>query len=89
MLNATDKLLVNDGTKTETVTWDDLKADIDGRINSDENPPLDPSPGDIWLDTSECPPQLNRSIRLQNEKRKREVRQTLSTMINKRTTMYD
>ena len=33
--------------------------------------------------------QAARSIRLQNEKRKREVRQTLSTMINKRTTMYD
>ena len=33
--------------------------------------------------------QAARAIRLQSEKRKREVRQTLSTMINKRDTMYD
>ena len=33
--------------------------------------------------------QAARSVRLQNEKRKREVRQTLSTMINKQTMMYD
>ena len=33
--------------------------------------------------------QAARSIRLQNEKRKREVQQTLSTMINKRDSMYD
>ena len=33
--------------------------------------------------------QAARSIRLQNEKRKREVRQTLSTMMNKRDSMYD
>ena len=32
--------------------------------------------------------QAARSIRLQNEKRQREVRQTLSTMINKRDSMY-
>ena len=31
--------------------------------------------------------QATRSIRLQDEKRKREVRQTISTMINKRATM--
>ena len=31
--------------------------------------------------------QAARSIRLQDEKRKREVRQTISTMINKRATM--
>ena len=30
-----------------------------------------------------------RSIRLQNEKRKREVRNTISSMMNKRDTMYD
>jgi len=33
--------------------------------------------------------QAARSIRLQNEKRQREVRQTLSTMMNKRDSMYD
>lgn len=33
--------------------------------------------------------QAARAIRLQNEKRKREVRNTLTTMINKRDSMYD
>ena len=33
--------------------------------------------------------QAARSIRLQNEKRKREVRQAISIMSNKQTTMYD
>ena len=58
MLNATDKLLVNDGTKTETVTWTELKADIDGLIVSSETPPASPNLGDFWLDLNECPPQL-------------------------------
>ena len=31
----------------------------------------------------------SRSIRLQNEKRKKDVRQTLYTMLNKTATMYD
>ena len=33
--------------------------------------------------------QAARSIRLQNEKRKREVRNVISNMMNKQTTMYD
>jgi len=33
--------------------------------------------------------QAARAIRLQNEKRKREVRQAISTMSNKQTSMYD
>jgi hypothetical protein len=33
--------------------------------------------------------QAARSIRLQNEKRKREVRNVISNMMNKQTAMYD
>ena len=33
--------------------------------------------------------QAARSIRLQNEKRRREIRAAISTMANKQTTMYD
>ena len=28
MLNDSDKLLINDGTKTETVTWGEMKSEI-------------------------------------------------------------
>ena len=59
MLNDTDKFLVNDGTKTETVTWAQLKADIDVPISSGDNPPQGPNLGDLWVDTSDCPPTLN------------------------------
>ena len=33
--------------------------------------------------------QAARSIRLQNEKRRKEVRQAISNMMNKHSTMYD
>ena len=58
-INDTDKFLINDGTKTETVTWAQLKADIDVPILSGPNPPQNPSLGDIWIDTADCPPTIN------------------------------
>ena len=58
-INDTDKFLINDGTKTETVTFAQLKADIDGGIDAGDTPPAAPELGDLWVDMSQCPPTLN------------------------------
>ena len=59
MINDSDKFLVNDGTKTETITFAQLKAEIDHPISSGEQPPGNPNLGDIWINTNDCPPTIN------------------------------
>ena len=58
-LNDTDKFLINDGSKTETVTFAQLKEDLGSIISSGENPPQNPNLGDIWIDLNDCPPTIN------------------------------
>ena len=53
---ASDYLLINDGTKTYKVTYGELMKDTG--VEGGDTPPSTPGLGDLWVDTSVCPPEI-------------------------------
>ena len=61
-LNNEDLFLVNQGGDTKKIKYETLltylNENLDHPITIGSTEPTDPENGDLWVDTSECPPEL-------------------------------